>query len=87
MTATKKNDSSPEVYGYRDLMRVCGLGRDTVKFAIRMGELPGFKVGRSYVVPAEAFAAFCAGTWVATPRPLFPSGVQAAPTMIHRKVS
>lgn len=60
---------------YQDLMTVTGLSRETVKAAIRTGELPGYKVGERYVVPAEAFDAFCAGTWVPNPRPIFPAGI------------
>lgn len=73
---------------YEDLMAVTGLSRASVKAAIRSGELPGYKVGERYVVPAEAFDAFCAGTWVPSPRPLFPAGItpikQPAPMLATR---
>lgn len=58
--------------GYRDLMRVTGLGREIVKAAIRNGQLPGYVVGRSYVVPEEAFKAFCRGEWTPQPKPMAP---------------
>lgn len=57
--------------GVKHLMRVTGLGRETVKAAIRTGELPGYLVGHRYTVPEDAFRAFCEGRWVATIRPIF----------------
>lgn len=66
----KPTPIKPTVYGYRDLMAATGLGRDTVKAAIRSGELPGYLVGRTYVVPEDAFQAFCEGRWTPVPRPV-----------------
>lgn len=53
-----------------DLVRVTGLGRDTVYAAIRSGELPGYFVGGRYVVPRAAFEAFCRGEWMPQPKPV-----------------
>ena len=68
-----------------DLMRVTGLGRDTVRAAIRTGELPGYKVGRQYRVPAEAFDEFCKGRWVPQPRPLSPEPITPQRLLVHRR--
>jgi hypothetical protein len=66
-----------------DLMRVTGLGDVAVRAAIRTGQLPGYYVGRGsrgqYVIPGEAFAAFCAGTWVPQLRPLFTESIRPLP--------
>lgn len=70
-------DEAPK--GVTDLMRVTGLGRDLVKAAIRSGELPGYHVGSRYVVPADAFAAFCRGEWQARPHPIFPHPIKPLP--------
>ncbi len=73
---------------YHDLMEVTGLGRDAVKLAIRAGQLPGYAVGPKpmYVVPAEAFDAFCAGTW--EPRPMKqPEPIRPLQMIGQRKVS
>jgi len=60
------NDDTP--YTVADLMRVCGLGRDRVKSLIRSGDLPGYQLGKKYVVPAEGFRALLASTWRPQPR-------------------
>jgi excisionase family DNA binding protein len=52
-----------------DLCAVTGLSRPSVTAAIQRGELLGHKVGAYYVIPAEAFDAFCRGEWVPHPRP------------------
>lgn len=67
---TKPAPLKPQVYGVADLMRITGKGRDTVRAAILSGELPGYKVGRSYIVPKDAFEAFCRGAWVPIPHPV-----------------
>jgi excisionase family DNA binding protein len=67
-------------------MRVCGLGRETVRAAIRTGELPGYQIGKKYVVPAEAFDRFCRGDWQPAPRPLSPEPIKPLPTtLVHRR--
>lgn len=53
-----------------DLMLVTGLSRTACKAAILSGELPGYKVGKLYTIPADAFDALCAGTWQPQPREL-----------------
>ena len=60
------NDDTP--YTVADLMRVTGLGRDRVKSLIRSGDLPGYQLGKKYVVPAEGFRALLASTWRPQPR-------------------
>jgi excisionase family DNA binding protein len=71
---------------YQDLMVVTGLGRNAVKAAIQTGELPGYKTGSRYVVPADAFDAFCQGTWVPKPRPLFAEPVKPINvSMLHQR--
>lgn len=47
----------------QDLMDVTGLGRESVKLAIREGWLPGQKLCGKYVIPAGEFDAYVAGTW------------------------
>lgn len=66
-------------YGVVDLMKVTGLGRDTVRACIRSGELPGVHAGRQYTVPAQAFEDFCAGRWVPQRRPIFTENVRPLP--------
>lgn len=80
-----KATSERPAKGVPDLMRVTGLGRDSVKAAIRSGELPGYKVGRRYVVPADAFEAFCAGTWVPQHRPVFTEAIRPLTSAIRRR--
>lgn len=74
---TKPRDDAPKTV--QDLARVTGLDPRTVRTAIRVGELPGYAVGSRYVVPADAFAAFCRGEWQPQPRPLFPHPVKPLP--------
>ena len=49
-----------------DLQRVTGLGENTVREAVKLGLLPGVKVGRRIVIPREAFERFCRGEWQPT---------------------
>lgn len=70
---------------YQDLMAVTGLGRNAVKAAIRTGELPGYKIGSRYVIPADAFDAFCRGEWTPKPRPLFSEPIRPNVSLLHRK--
>jgi excisionase family DNA binding protein len=79
----KPEPLKPVVYGYQDLCRVTGKSRQTVCAAIRRGELPGYVVGRSYVVPAEAFHAFCRGEWQQTSY----QPEHFAPVLVTRKAS
>jgi len=68
-----------------DLMTVTGLGRDTVRAAIRTGALPGYYVQSNpgnrghYVIPADAFEAFCNGTWQPQLRPIVPQPIRPLP--------
>ncbi len=55
-----------------DLQRVTGLGENTIREAIGLGQLPGYRVGRRIVIPREAFDEFCAGRWIANPVRLGP---------------
>ena len=66
-----------------DLCRVTGLGRETVKAAIVAGELPGYLIGSRYIVPAEAFDAFCRGEWRPAPRPILAQ--QPNPVFLHSR--
>lgn len=54
-------------YTVADLMRATGLGRDSVRAALKAGTLPGYKIGKRFVIPAEAFHAFCRGEWKPQP--------------------
>lgn len=69
-----------------DLMAITGLGRDTVRAAIRTGALPGYYVQSNprknrghYVIPADAFEAFCNGTWQPQYRPITPTPIKPLP--------
>ena len=66
-------------YNVADLMRVTGLGRDTVRACIRSGSLPGYKSGHQYTVPAQAFEDFCHGRWVPEHRPVFSEAIRPLP--------
>jgi excisionase family DNA binding protein len=68
---------------WQDLADALGLGEDAVKAAILSGELPGYKIGKRYVVPREAYEAVCNGTWVAHPRPILAGELR----LVHRKAS
>lgn len=56
----------------QDVMTATGLGRESVKALIRTGQLPGHKLGRRYVIPRDAFDAFCAGDWEPRSQPIQP---------------
>ena len=81
---TTKPPYNPKT-GYRELMKITGLGRETVKAAIRTGELPGAHIGKSYIVPEAALIAFSEGRWTPQPHPIFPQPIQAKPRMIHSR--
>jgi hypothetical protein len=82
MARQRLHDDDP--YEIADLMRVTGMGRDACRAAVRAGELPGYVAGRRYVIPAEAFRSFCAGTWVPQPRKIEIVHVyEEPPTQLH----
>lgn len=70
-----------------DLMRVTGLCDVTVRAAIRTGELPGYQVGKKYVVPAEAFDRFCRGEWTPSPRPLFAEPIKPLRSLVQKRIA
>jgi hypothetical protein len=81
-----KQPATHEPKNVSDLMNVTGLGRDTVRAAIRTGSLPGYYVPGTgdrgqYIVPGEAFAAFCKGEWVPQHRPVFTEPIRALPQL------
>ncbi len=53
-----------DFYLVTDICAVTGLSRASVQEGIRRGELPGYKVGARYVIPGNAFRAFCEGRWM-----------------------
>jgi excisionase family DNA binding protein len=73
--------------GVEYLRKATGLGRDTVYAAIRSGELPGNHVGDRYIVPEEAFRAFCRGEWIPIPHPVLskPAKATTVPTFLHSR--
>lgn len=85
--ANRPRSSVSNVRGWQDLVAVTGLGEDSIKAGIISGELPGYRVGKSYVIPADAFDAFCEGRWVPQPRRVFSEPVQplTTPEFIHRR--
>lgn len=58
----------------RDLQRLTGRSRDTCIAAIESGQAPGYKMGRGYTIPDEAFELFAKGQW---------NPVNARTTVIH----
>jgi excisionase family DNA binding protein len=70
---------------WQELAAVTGLSEPTVKTAIRMGWLPGQKIGKLYVIPREAFNRYCAGTWVPMPKAIDPMPKQPQPTNFIRR--
>lgn len=72
-------DFSPKD-GVKALCAVTGLSPAKVRAGIRDGSLPGYVIGRSFIVPADALERFANGLWV--PRPRI---VQAKPRFIHER--
>ncbi len=77
-----KQPATSEPKSVADLMKATGLGRDSVRAAIRTGSLPGYYIPGTgdrgqYVVPGEAFDAFCRGEWVPVHRPVFSEPIRA----------
>lgn len=81
--ANRSRASVSTVKTWEDLRAITGLGRETIKALIRAGELPGYKLGSRYVIPAAAFEAFCRGEWQANPHPILPEPIQAKPQFLH----
>ncbi len=79
---TDRHDDTP--YTVDDLMRVTELGRDSVKSLIRSGDLPGYQLGKKYVVPAEGFRALLASTWKPQPRQITVTNISPIRTMNRR---
>lgn len=70
----------------KDLEKVTGLQEQAVKRAIIAGQLPGAKVGGRYVIPHDAFVAFCEGHWTAREWRA-PDPIRPIPEMIKRRAS
>lgn len=62
------NPTIPPPASVQDLCDATGLGENTVREAIKLGQLPGYYIGRKVVIPRELFERFCRGDW--TPRPV-----------------
>lgn len=85
MSGTDSLDRPPRTVA--DLMRVTGLGRETVRTCIRTGELPGYHARGRYTVPAEAFDRFCRGEWVPQHRPVFTEHITPITPIKRRRAS
>lgn len=63
----KKSQEEAELKSYngplRDLMKATGLNERQCQRAIDAGELPGYKIDGSYVVPEFDLIAWCHGRW------------------------
>lgn len=76
-----------------DLCAVTGLSANTVRAYITAGLLPGYactmpgSTKATYIIPATAYADFCAGRWVPTPRPVPAVAVPERIELIRRKAS
>jgi len=72
----------------KDLMRVTGLSETSVYLALELGELPGYRVGRRWVITDDAFDDFCHGRWQPKPKNPFPHGIKPLkqPTELIRKI-
>ena len=68
-----------------DLVRVTGLADATVKALVREGTLPGYKLGKKYVVPAGGYRALLAGTWKAQPREVVITNISPIRTVNRKK--
>ncbi len=57
-------------YTLADLCRVTGWSRPTATAAMQAGTAPGYQAcaGGKWIIPAQAFRDFCAGTWTPQPR-------------------
>jgi len=55
---------------WQDLAEALGLSEDTIKAAILSHELPGYRIGRKYVVPLAAFEDLIHGRWKPDPQPI-----------------
>ena len=49
----RKTEDGPRFLKPRDVSRILGLSPNTVRTAIRRGEIPGIRVGSSYLVERE----------------------------------
>lgn len=47
-----------------DVADALNLHPDTVRAAIRCGDLPGYQVGKKFVIPGDAFDDLIHGRWV-----------------------
>ncbi|MGI8405126.1 MAG: hypothetical protein ACR2OE_10275 [Thermomicrobiales bacterium] len=63
----------------KDLIRVTGLSETNVLMGLKLGQLPGYRVGKRWTTPDEAFDRFCRGEWEPQPRNPFPDGIRALP--------
>lgn len=73
---------------WQELADAAGLSEPTCKAAIRLGQLPGQKIGKKYVIPREAFERWKRGEWVPMPKAIDPMPKQPQPVnFIKRKVS
>lgn len=70
-----------------ELLAIVGVDRDVATAAILAGELPGYKVGRRWVIPAAAFEDFRHGRWIPRPRPILaqPQPLPEPTDFIRRK--
>jgi len=66
-----------------ELMAATGLGRDSVRRAIREGQLPGRLIGRRYVITRGEFDAFVEGRW--QPKPVEP--IRPISSFVQRRKS
>lgn len=53
-----------------EFARAIGKDAKSVRALIEAGMLPGYRAGRNFIVPREAFERFCRGEWVAQPKPI-----------------
>lgn len=75
----RKRIHEDDPYYPEDLERATGLSRDVVRAAILAGELPGYKIGNQYRIPAQAYRDFCTGRWAPVPRRILRSPATPRP--------
>lgn len=70
MSTTKLSPVPLPPYSAADVARMLGMDPTTVRAAITAKQLPGYRVGKQFVIPREAFERWQRGEWHPQPKAL-----------------